>query len=307
MYSSALQVESHYLRPLMGQDRCYPQFNLHTQASGRHSTVDPPLAQFPEPLLDLIVPDHGDVWWGGDYDAQEPRLLMGYSKSKVLHAAFTEGRDIHTEFVCQIYGWTKPPDGFTKGDARRVFAKQARYEIWYLGTGRNALARAVRLGADRDLLEHALVMLRASDPDILDYQHRIRQEVLKTHMSRTWAGRRRVYTAGARSKSEREQMVRCLYNHRNQGGGADIYNLAISEICRTFPQVSWQYGRHDSLWFGMKSAHLTPALMTAMKKVIEQPRDIDGMMVSFPMTYKIMDETGTIWKEDAWNAEAQKC
>ena len=92
------------------------------------------------------MPDEGQAWIGWDWDAQEPRIQWGESGSKVLERAFTANEDIHTTFVCDLYGWSYPknrsnPHGAPedanwrnaanwggKEDARRVFAKQVRYE-----------------------------------------------------------------------------------------------------------------------------------------------------------------------------------
>lgn len=152
MYAQAKQVLSHYLEPLRGKERCYPQINIHTQAGGRHSTTNPPLATLPSDLRDILVPDPGQVWIGWDWDQQEPRIQRGESQSRVLGAAFDAGVDIHTTFVCDLYGWTypsnltnphtAPEDGAWrqahnwqgKDDPRRVFAKTTRYECVPLDT-----------------------------------------------------------------------------------------------------------------------------------------------------------------------------
>ncbi len=280
------------------KERVYPRFGLHSQATGRWSTTNPPLATLPDDLRDLVLPDIGTLWFGWDYDAQEPRLLMGYSKSKVLQRAFGEGRDIHTEFVCQMYGWDAPPPDFRKEDARRVFAKQARYEIWYLGTGDNAMVQAVKMGADKTTLRQALTLLKGSDPEIARYQMRMRGDIGRTRVARTWAGRRRVYVAGVDGKRASEEMVRKLYNFRNQGGGADILNLTVVELAEKIPHAKLAYSMHDSLWLEISERDWSDELGRQIKAIAEQPRNIDGMAVCFPATYKIMNDRGEVskWK-----------
>lgn len=146
MYAKNEKIVSGYLGALSGVRRVYPQINFHTQVAGRHSTTNPALATFPDYLRDTVMPDEGFCWIGFDWDAQEPRIQWGESGSRVLGKAFEQGEDIHTTFVCDLYGWHYPQDrrnphsssvdsGWReaynwggKDDPRRVFAKQVRYE-----------------------------------------------------------------------------------------------------------------------------------------------------------------------------------
>ena len=310
MYAQNSHTLSSYLRPLRGVERVYPQINIHTQAGGRHSTTNPPLATLPDDLRDLVIPDPGTAWIGWDWDAQEPRIQAAESGSKVLQRAFEEGEDIHTSLVCLLYGWEFPQDrrnphssaidaGWRqahswggKEDVRRVFAKTLRYEMNYGGKGNKAAAKAIRMGVDEKVVKKAAQVLLQSDPELRQWFDTVEKNARATKVVRSWGGGRRVfYWQDGLSKSTDNE----ARNFPPQGGGADLYNLTIVEITRRLPGVTFVYGMHDSLWFQCdqnRSREFYPLI----KEIATQPRLINGTMVPFPASFKLMDDQGVVTK-----------
>ena len=312
MYAKNEKIINSYLGQLRGVGRIYPQINIHTQVTGRHSTTKPALATFPDTLRDIVTPDEGECWIGWDWDAQEPRIQWGESGSQVLGRAFIEGEDIHTSFVCDLYGWSYPTDRRNphtsdvdqewrkqhhwggKEDARRVFAKQVRYEINYDHTEKayNAQQKAVRMGIEPAIAGMAAQVLLNSDPELRQWFNKIMKDGEKTRTVRSWGGRRRVfYSADAFAKVPLNEMR----NFPLQAGGADLYNLTIVEIVEKVKEARFVYGLHDSQWWCVPKERAME-LYPIIKTIATQPRSINGRMIPFPATFKIMDDQGQVVK-----------
>jgi len=312
MYATNQHTVSNYLTPLRGVSRVHPQINIHTQAGGRHSTTNPPLATIPNDLRDIVMPDEGTVWIGGDWDQQEPRIQRAESGSRVLGAAFDQGEDIHTTFVCQLYGWPLPQDRRDphssaidaewraahnwggKEDSRRTFAKALRYELAYGGQGMQAAKKALRMGVESKVVKNAAQVLLTSDPELTAWFSKVEKEVVSTRMIHSWGGGRRVFYWVER-QDQIEEMKRQARNFPPQGGGADLYNLAIIEVCEKVPGVRFVYGMHDSLWFSCPWG-LWVKVFSRIKEILTKPRMINSMAIHFPMSMKVMYDDGRVEK-----------
>ena len=312
MYAKSEKIISGYLEQLRGVGRIYPQINIHTQAGGRHSITKPALATLPPDLRDIIIPDEGQVWIGGDWKAQEPRLQWGYSGSKVLERAFTCGEDIHTTFLCDLYGWGRPQDlrdphhsavdaGWRQAhswggsdDPRRVFAKQVRYEVAFDHTEKayNAQQKAIRMGIEPSKAKEAAQLLLNSDPELRDWFRKLMVEGEKTRIVRSWGGGRRVfYWADSFAKIPLNEMR----NYPSQAGGADLYNLTIAEVAEKILIAKFVYGLHDSLYWSFPE-DLWKQWFPELKRIVEQPRLIGKIMVPFPMDFKMINDRGEVTK-----------
>ena len=133
-------------------DRVYPNFAIHSQKNARWSTTNPPLAQLPNDLRDIIIPDDGECWLHWDWKGMELHFLECHSGSRILKQAHDEGIDLHTWTMCKMFGYQLPSnlkDPFkdptceswrdryslrSSSDPRRVFSKSARFECVPLDT-----------------------------------------------------------------------------------------------------------------------------------------------------------------------------
>lgn len=310
MYATNAKIISNYLTPFGSCDRFYVEINIHTQAGGRHSVSR--LGTIPPDLLDIVMPDEGEVFISFDWDAQEPRIQAAESGSRVLNAAFTQGEDIHTTFVCQLYGWSLPTDRRNphtsavdaewraahawggKDDPRRVFAKTTRYEINYGGDGSKAAQKAIRMGVQPAIAKRAAQVLLESDPELVAWFRKIEREVERTHMIHSWDGGRRVWfwvdNADLAKKMKREAR-----NFPPQGGGAGLHNLTIIEINEKVPEAKYVYGRHDSQTWRCQVG-IWPRIYRQIKAIATQPRLINGVYIPFPATFKVMFDDGRVEK-----------
>ncbi len=300
-YSQALSQD---LEPLVGKERVYPSIQTHAQESGRTSIVRPALGKVPNDFINLYLPDEGYVFFGWDWDAQEPRIFMAETGSTFLQASFNEKIDIHTLLVCDMFGWPHPVNkkdphsspeceawrkevGWGgKEDKRRTVSKNVRYERYYMGTGANAIGKAVKMGLPKSAMERASRLVIEQDPQVAAFHRKVKQ-LAKSKQIRTWDGRLHVFL-GEGSKLERE-----VCNRFMQGGGAGLLNLTVVEIHeKHWPKVRYGYSRHDSLMVEIREADFTPELAEQIRQIAEQPRVINGMTVPFPGSFKVMNDKG---------------
>ena len=114
----------------------------------------------------------------------------------------------------------------------------------------------------------------------------------KTGVVRSWGGGRQVYYwADGFAKPPLNEMR----NFPLQAGGADLYNLTIVEICEKVKEASFCYGMHDSMWFSAPADRWSE-LYPRIHDLATQPRLINGRMIPFPATFKMMDDTGKMTK-----------
>lgn len=300
IYAGALQILSHYLNPCEGNDRLFPEFKIHAQASGRWSTTDPPMAQLPSDLRDIVMPDEGERWIEWDWDQIELRILAELANDEPYREAFANQYDIHTLNACAIFGLPTPPnrvdphkasdnEGWRRGvnwggkdDIRRLFAKRFVYRLNYGGEPRTAGdipgAKQLNLGP-KELVAASNGYLRAH-PAIRSYWGTLVAEGLKTRESRTFLGRRRRLLVDGKNS-----MKRLLYNHPMQGAVSDIFNLTVLSVSAACPYATFKYGMHDSQKWGVPSVRYEEA-KGKMVEITHTPWRIGGRDVVLPATFK---------------------
>jgi uracil-DNA glycosylase family 4 len=283
IYAAAQQTLSHYIKPLYDgsgriRDRIHPQFKIHAQASGRWSTTDPPLAQLPKDLRDIICPDPGEVWIQWDWDQIELRLLAALANDAPYLEAFANGQDVHALNACSIFG---PATGVAAtDDLRRTFAKRFVYRLNYGGDPKLAgdIPGARQLGLGKADLVRASNRYLAAHPAMAAWRIRTAADARTTQLSRTFMGRRRRLLSGGKA-AERE-----AYNHPMQGGVADILNLVTVEIKKRLPEASLVYTMHDAATWGVPRESV--GALAVMKEVATRQWNIGGIDVSFPAKFK---------------------
>jgi DNA polymerase I-like protein with 3'-5' exonuclease and polymerase domains len=155
-----------------------------------------------------------------------------------------------------------------------------------MGTGANAIGKAVKMGLPKSAMERASRLVIEQDPQVAAFHRKVKQ-LAKSKQIRTWDGRLHVFL-GEGSKLERE-----VCNRFMQGGGAGLLNLTVVEIHeKHWPKVRYGYSRHDSLMVEIREADFTPELAEQIRQIAEQPRVINGMTVPFPGSFKVMNDKG---------------
>lgn len=281
-------------------DRLYPNFAIHAQKTGRWSTTDPPLAQLPSDLRQIITSDEDELCVSWDWSAIEPRVLQALTGSTLLKKTFDEKFDLHTWTVCFMFGYEFPPDLVDphaspsceewrrkyswkgKDDPRRIFAKQGRYEMWYGGSGSNAAQSATKFGLNATDLRVALSKLATSDPAYYTWKVKTEEEVKRTALIRTFMGRPRRFLSSGDSR-RREGLDQPM-----QGAVSDIFNTTVVMLQDRFPYLRWGWGMHDSQKWYAKIKDFTYQRFCDIRAVVEREHLIAGQYTVFPADFEIL-------------------
>lgn len=311
VYAAAQQALSHYVLPLCEKadkegglisihDKVFPRFLAHAQASGRWSTVDPPLAQFPRNLQHLIIPHEGERWVEWDWDQIELRILAALAKDEVYREAFSKGWDIHTLNTCDVFGYAYPEDRSNphtsvcdeewrrkynwggKDDPRRRFAKVFIFRLNYGGEAKTAtdIPGVKQLGLDSKALVQGSLSYLKKHPWIKKYWDTITENGIKNREIRTFRGRRRRLLVDGKNA-----MKRLIYNHPMQGGVSDVFNITMVKVAREVKNVMFAFGVHDNQKWSTLDEHYAQAYAHAYE-IVHTPWDINGEKVVLPATFK---------------------
>lgn len=292
-------------------ERVYPNFLLHAQATGRWSITDPPLAQLPVDLRGIVRPDPGMVLIGHDWDQIELRLQGSLANDRPLLDAFRNQWDVHTLNCCDVFRLPYPayrvdphgsPDDAEwretlrwngKDDDRRVFCKRFVYRLIYRGDPKYAgdIPGAKTLGLDGPRLVEASNNWLLPHGAIREYWNRIDAQVKRVGYTETWTGRKRRYMSIGPDRIIPSGVFREAANFPMQGGVADIHNLTIIEVSQTCPYTHYFYSMHDSMWFEVPVEREAEAWVD-YKRIVTQPRNICGVMMDFPASFKRVGENG---------------
>ena len=326
VYAAAMQAESHYIRPavvaLERDGRFYPEFLIHAQANARWSTNNPPLAQLPDDLRDIVCPDPGTVWIGHDWDQIELRVNAFLSNDTPTLEAFEKKWDIHTLNACDLFGYPYPPDRTDphksavnaewraalnwggKDDTRRVFAKRFVYRMDYGGDAKNAgdIPGAQTLGFTGTVGANKLVQASqrylAAHPAKAEWRQRTTTQALTTSEVRTLYGRRR------RLLGDRNKKIRDAFDFPMQAFVSDWFNETflliagdatdelklrwfdvLGDLVNGLSGLEWMYGMHDSQWWQCQNDRVEET-WPLYKLIVERPLTINGRTVVFPATFK---------------------
>ena len=289
-------------------DRLYPNFAIHAQKTGRWSTTNPPLAQLPGDLRDIIIPDIGECWLHWDWKGIELHFLELHSRSRILQRAHRDGIDLHTWTLCKMFGYDLPPNLkdpygdstnaawrqryslFSSGDPRRVFAKSARYEMIYGGGGNNAAEKAVRMGLNKADVKRALANLLTADVDYYKWRQNLERQVKASRVVRTFMGRPRRFLTVSKDHSTAvpPKVVREALDYPMQGGVSDVFNTTIIKIHEQHPDLTWAWGMHDAQYWGVPTESVTDELVHSVQDIATTEYHVDGQAKRFPIDWDIV-------------------
>ena len=278
--------------------RVYPHISIHAQATGRHSTTAPPLAQWPDALQDLLTPDPGDMWLGGDYAAQEVWLYTALINDTATLELLQNGYDTHTLSLCDFFDFDYPPTFRAPYEAPenqawrdkyglhhsknpyRAWAKAGDFSLRYLKREdqMHLIPGSRSLGVDAERGLSACQRFLGKRPALKSYRDGLAGT--RPTQSRTFSGRVRKLNATG------PKLLREFVNSPIQGGGADLLNYTIIRACSLAPKViQYVYGVHDSFYFRIpldREEELVPMIQAKLA----EPYDVYGHQISFPIEWK---------------------
>ena len=106
-YRKIEKLLSTYLKPLPRlvdkQNRLHGAFNQCGTKTGRFSSSNPNLQNFPVLARKMIIPATGKIIVGIDYSQIEPRFLSHITQDPSFMQAYIEGRDLYSEIASQTF------------------------------------------------------------------------------------------------------------------------------------------------------------------------------------------------------------
>lgn len=324
-YAEKAQLLNHYIGPaagrpnkdpkkkpwLTGDSRAFPSM-LPTQASGRWSISEPPIATFPPDDRSIIIPDHGWVFAIWDYDAIEARIVACETHDTQDLQAFEKGWDLHTLTASDIFRFPKPQDYRDphtsvvdalwreklqwggKDDRRRHMSKTARYALYYARDHKGILsikdAEALAEKWGQDPLTFRTTLLKIgrdylqSKPNLVARKKQAWERAWTTHQAVTSLGRVRPLMGG------KHDVQKEGWNHEIQGTVADIMNRALKEIDARWPEDAvLAYQSHDSGTFAFP---VEVEWWPQIKSYTDQTHVIAGHKMLFTTTWKVIPPGG---------------
>jgi DNA polymerase-1 len=212
-YRKAKYVLSHYIEPLRGKDRAYTRFHMFA-STGRISSTDMNMQNFPPDVRGMIVPDSG-VFTKFDYSQQELRTLAYMSQDKDMLEIYERGGDIHQETADFM------------GVPRRV-AKNVTFAMVYGGSP-DVIMETAGI-EDRDLAVRLQQVWFGKYKGAARWIREIQEFGLRRGWVETILGRRlQLQRRFDRELSDKEVRNRAV-NYPIQGSAAEITKLAMLRL-----------------------------------------------------------------------------
>ena len=321
-YSELSHTLNQYMKKMRDVERIYPR-SLPTQASGRWSTIDPPLTNFPKhcispecpqgwhekrdtcwSLRDCLRPDEGTWWLDADLDAIEARIFALKVRDTGMIHAVRDGLDIHTATACHLFHLTSPWD--LQDPHGSVVDTDWRSHVQWRGKddSRRGIAKNFRYGTQYCLKPEAVLSIKdleqfdLSREEILELAHRYwnltaaqqtakfahMQRIKRDKVARTLYGSRRIFFEGS------DDTAKQGFNHEIQGTVVDYMNHVILTIADRWPASYLVHNAHDGIKvaFPADADHTSEVLVPQVKAVIEGQLCLDDLTVPVTATCKVI-------------------
>lgn len=280
------------LTEMAKSDRAFPEV-LPTQASGRWSTKNPALVNFPREFWKehpgIIHPDKGEWWLEWDWSGIEARMFTAYTGDEEDVAWFQDPRvDIHTETCRQyLFEWEVLPNDWQGAkDERRVRAKNFRYGVLQYGTGAKAILGMPgieKLGLDRPTLVNRANRFLAARPKAQAWKQAVWQTCQVEKVARTFMGRRRLLFGNPTDRAKDG------LNHIIQGSVADLMDWCLIAITTKWPSASVVMNRHDGATVAFPRDTDSRAIQAQVKALVEKEWEVgQGVIMNFPATWEVV-------------------
>lgn len=164
-YSEDSKLLTGYVNTLTGVSRIYPS-HLPTQASGRWSTLNPPITNWPRECInplctqdehewteqcwsvrDILLADSDEVLITWDHDNIEGKIHDIVINDVEAIKAHSEGFDLHTITCCNIFGYDYPTNLKNPHNSEEDVQWRSRYNWQGKDTRQRVLAKNFNHGA----------------------------------------------------------------------------------------------------------------------------------------------------------------
>ncbi len=308
-YAEASQIINHYITKLQ-EGRIYPGM-LPTQATGRWSTTNPPVANIPKSYkmgkYAVIVPDPDERWFLFDWDAIEGKITAAFTRDQADLEAFAKDHDLHVLTACRSMGLALPPlfkkaeitspacadwrlsVGWTEKVWKpRDLFKTVRYSLQN-GIDEKAVLQAQiefdeetgkPIFSREELLKAGRLFLASKRHSWGTWKDKVRAEVVATGKTRTALGRLGRFTGSPDTRLKEAVSLKV------SGTVSDMMNLCLRDILAMFPQARLCWNEHDGATIAFPR-NLDPT--EAVLKIIEREWDIEGVPIKSTATWEWID------------------
>jgi DNA polymerase I len=224
------------LAEVASDGRIHATFNQTVARTGRLSSDRPNLHNIPvrseegRVFRQAFVPAQGCRLLVADYNQIELRCIAHLAEDPGLVAAFSEGRDVHTETAARVFG----VDGSTVSTEQRAKAKMVSYGLAY---GMEAYGLGQRLNIATDEAAEILNAYFAAFPAVRAYMDSTVAEARQRGYTETLFGRRRpIPELSSPNFRIRQAGERQAMNAGIQGLAADIFKVALIRLDQALEQ-----------------------------------------------------------------------
>lgn len=145
-YREISKLLSTYVKPLPQlvdeQHRLHGSFNQCGTKTGRFSSSNPNLQNFPKNARKMIIPAPGKIIVGIDYSQIEPRFLSHLTQDPSFMQAYIDGRDLYSEIASKTFNL--PISECGDGSKWRKMIKTGMLATMY-GTGAYTLSKRLEI------------------------------------------------------------------------------------------------------------------------------------------------------------------
>ncbi|MGE0305892.1 MAG: DNA polymerase I [Acidimicrobiia bacterium] len=210
--------------------RIHATFNQTVARTGRLSSDQPNLHNIPvrseegRVFRTAFIPSDGNVFIVADYNQIELRCIAHLAQDPGLIAAFTGGRDVHTETASRIFG----VEAGAVSVEQRSKSKMVSYGLAY---GMEAYGLGQRLGIATSEADAILKAYFEAFPAVKDYMDRTVAEARSRGYTETLYGRRRpIPELSSPNFRIRQAGERQAMNAGIQGLAADVFKVALIRL-----------------------------------------------------------------------------
>jgi DNA polymerase-1 len=286
-------ILSRYLRSLEPEDdgRVRPIVKMNHVKTWRLAYARPALQQWPEECRHIFVAAPGHVFLHADYRQLEARLLAYYSLDESSIRVFETGGDPHEANARDLFHLSQAEwDALENPAPFRNYSKAWLYRQVYGGSAISGDKKlycpcprcAARMPSTVDLSPRAAMLAEerwhARHPTVRRWQATVAKEVRANHRFPLLMGGYRYISAPWSRDLDRE-----LRNIPMQSGAARLMIRAQNALHAQGAPIVLQH--HDSFLLEVPEAEVEHWSET-LHATMEQPVEIEGRQVSFPIELK---------------------
>lgn len=309
-YSEDSRLLTGCVSRLVGISRIHPT-HLPTQTSGRWSTLDPPITNWPRECInleciqsehewtdtcwsvrDILLPDSDEILITWDHDNIEGKIHDLVINDEVAIKAHSEGFDLHTITCCNIFGYDYPSnlknphtaeeDSEWRGKynwqgkdtKQRVLAKNFNHGAKYTESYKfvHNIKGIERYGVSYRQLEQLAQNYIRSKGDAWQRKLELMREIREKRIARSLYGFRRVFFDSS------AETGRQGFSHMISATVSDYNNETLAALEKLFgDNVRLLHNAHDGDKIAVKrEVASSVGFKDALKETIERPISYQG-------------------------------